>query len=96
MLTEEEKKGLELSKEDRQNLDLDQSMNALAKQFTDLYGDLHKNRENVQGLFSEVEGFHDAQTKELRQETKEWGSLGGRRLQAVQNNMLLDAGHSAY
>ena len=46
-------------------MDLDQSMNALFKQFTDLRGDLVKNRMNVADLFSEVEGFHDAQTTEL-------------------------------
>ena len=33
-------------------MDLDQSMNALANQLTDLKGDLHKNRMNVQELFS--------------------------------------------
>ena len=77
-------------------MDVDSSMNALAKQLTDLKGDLQKSRLNVANLFSEVEGFHQAQAKELEQETKEWAGMGGRRLQAVQNNMLLDSGHSAY
>ena len=50
----------------------------------------------VANLFKEVEEFHEAQSKLFDEEKRDIEQLGGRRLQSVQNNMLLDSGHAAY
>lgn len=55
MLTNEEKKGLEIMDEDKVTTDIDKSMNGLAMQLTHVKGDLQKNRLVVANLFNEVE-----------------------------------------
>ena len=47
-------------------------------------------------LFKEVEEFHEVQSKMLDEEKREMGVIADTRLQASQNNILLDNGHAAY
>jgi len=71
-------------------------MNAFAMQLTHIKNDLHKNRSVVANLFREVEEFHEAQSKVIEETTKVVTKKGVRRIEAIQNNMMLDTGHAAH
>ena len=69
MLTEEEKKGLEEMKDETHATDSSEdTMRAFANQLTQVKQDLHHNRTVVASLFKEVEEFHEAHSKIIKNE----------------------------
>ena len=80
LLSQDEKKGLEESKQEFNNTDINSSLSSFATQLTSVKNELNQNRDIVANLFKGVDEFHEAQSKLFSEEVKNMKDLAGRRI----------------
>ena len=80
LLSQDEKKGLEETKQELKNIDINSSLSSFATQLTSVKNELNQNRDIVANLFKGVEEFHEAQSKLFSEEVKNIKDLAGRRI----------------
>jgi len=80
LLSQDEKKGLEETKQELKNTDINSSLSSFATQLTSVKNELNQNRDIVANLFKGVEEFHEAQSKLFSEEVKNMKDLAGRRI----------------